>query len=214
MTAKDKLEQAKKRAKAKAKKIRSGEIKNDVIDPETLSVHSMAIAYEKALGKYRDEPTLRFLKGGRVDKEHRNYNTWKRAVKFAADLAIDYDTYVRAQFWYFDKIFNRYPKVFELASFRTKTPAKERVLLFLAENSFAISTKTVVGPVRKAETVPKSVRWRYSDTQLRSFMKNYSITEEEVFRRFAIGKDAYLYFDKSWLEQNDAYNTLKRTGEI
>lgn len=213
LSAKEKLELAKKRAKelAAQQKPRT----NPEVDQEFINAQNMAVAYEKALGEYKNHKTLNFLKSLTVTeaKQHRNYNIFVRAVKFADELNVDYTTYVKAQFYYFDKHFNKAPKVRHIASYKTKVPAKERVRLFLKEKN-SLKEKKVVGPVIRAPKIPDSVKDRYSDKQLKEFMKNYSLTEKEVFIRFAKGSNAYLYFDRGWLLKNETYQKLKNAGKV
>ena len=81
--------------------------------------YAVALAYEEQLGVYLGKPALKFL-GNNPRAKNRNEDCWIRAAQHAESLLVSYETYVRAQFWSFDKWFSRHPKPYEIASHRTK----------------------------------------------------------------------------------------------
>jgi hypothetical protein len=161
--------------------------------------YALALAYEDQLGVYRNQPTLKYLKGI-VRPGDRSYDVWLRAAIQADQLGVSYKFYVKAQFYWFDEWFSRAPKPYEMASFKTKLNSKERVRLYEQEISKgqANPDRKVLGRVRTAPKISQSVRFTQSARQLASLMKNYEATEEEILKVFAKGKQAALYFDRGW----------------
>jgi hypothetical protein len=188
------------------------------IDDATMHsrAYGMATAYEEALGQYQSNPTLHFIKHDMMQPGHKMHEVWVRAVQLADQLGVSYTEYVRAQFWAFDQWFSRAPKPYELASYKTKVPAQERVRLYmeaLAKGELE-ADKKIINKVRSAPKVTRSVKFSFSERQMQQFMKNYGASEEQILKTFAKGKQANLYFDREWLLQNPTYQRLKTTGEV
>ena len=198
-------------AKQQARKVLSHS--RGEIDHDHEEVLRMAAVYEQALVDYGGSAKgSAYRSFGHVYRKTGNaYRTIARACKFAKELGVEPETYIRAQFHYFDKNFKKAPKIYHLASHQTKVPAKARVEEYIASKA---APKTIVGPVIKAPTIPATVKDRHSERQLKMFMRNYDLTEADVFRKFAQGRDAYLYFDRNWLLKNTTYMTLKNAGEV
>lgn len=203
-----KLEEIK--AKIKAKRNQKSPPKSS---PLKFDVREMADEYEDALKNYRGYRRQVFP--NRIVEGSKSFQTLARAVQFAKELNVDYRTYVTGLFYIADKWWNKAPSLREISDYKTKIPAKERVSIYLQEikQGEAKAGKKVVGAVKKI-VVPESVKFRQSDIQMRSFMKNYGISEEEVFERFGQGKEAFLYFDKDWLLANETYLRLREEGRI
>ncbi len=183
---------------------------NQQYSDEEIRVNEIAQIYEKALGIYRHKPALRYLKGT-VKQDNVNFKTWQRAVLFADELGVDFFVYVTAQFYYFDKWFKRHPKVTEIASFKTKTNAKERVKLYLAEVKAAIP---VYGSVLPAPTRTAEEDCADSAAQLSILMKNYRKSEEDILRVFGRPDVCETFFSIKWLERNETYKRLREQGEL
>ena len=192
--------------KAKAKELAcKGPI---VQDQEFLDVQEMALTYEKALSNYVRNPTLKYLKG-LVKRDTREYGIWLKCVENAKELGVDYETYIRAQFYYFDKWRQCPPKAQECCSRKSERNSIYRVVAYLSEEPN--NKSTVLGPT-KSYFVPDRVKAEDSSWQMRAMMQNFKTDEKGVFLHF--GKQSVLYFDKEWLKNNNIYNSLVERGEI
>jgi hypothetical protein len=200
--------------------------------------YAMALAYEEILGIYLGRPALNYLKSS-FDAKSKNFDLWLRAALHAEQLLVNYETYVKAQFWCFDQWFSRAPKPYELSSYKTKIPSNERVRLYLNAiqkgsvdpNTKIMNRAAVGGPLmaktsgapghkittyahRVAPQISASVRFDLSAQCLRQLMKNYGATEEQILKAFAKGPQAALYFSKEFLDQNPTYQALLAAGEV
>lgn len=177
--------------------------------------YDMAVTYESQLGAYCNRPTLKYL-NGIVRAGTRGYKLWVRASQQAEELAVTYETYCRAQFYWFDRWFNRAPKPQELSSYKSKINASDRVRLYEQEvaKGQTDSSLEILGPVRTVPKVSRAVRFGQSKRQLASLMKNYNATEEKILKAFAKGRQAFVFFDREWLQTNETYKRLKKAGEL
>ena len=197
----------------KAKMLANRKKPRRVVPPEHLAVRQMADEYESARDSYTGVTKKIF--SNKIEEDNRWFKTLKRAVDYSAELGVDYKTYIKGLFFVSDKWGNRAPKVWELADYNTKVTAKERVSYYLS----AISTKEVaaekaiVSPVQRI-IIPQHIKSMNSERQLAAFMKNHSMTEEEVFKKYASGKAATMYFDREWLYSKPSYITLLDAGEV
>ena len=173
-------------------------------------VREMADAYEDAREEYYSVCKKIFV--NRLVPGARWYSTLQRAVESAQELDVTYEVYVRGLFYFADQWGNRAPKVQELADYKTKVTAKDRVTMYLSR-SIPVGKK-VVGVLQPAVVVPQEIKSRQSAKQLRMFMKNFGMTEEEVFKTYASGKDAARYFDRKWLMSLPLYQQLVKAGEV
>jgi hypothetical protein len=179
---------------------------------ERIKILQVASIYDSYLTKYTHNrhkftPT-KFLEPGQ-----RKHAIFQRVIQNAESLSISFDTYMKAQFFYFDKWFSRPPKVQEIASYTSKNNALERAKAFLSESEFGLD-RAVVGKVIPQPKVSQNKRFELSIRALQSIMKNYSASEEEVLARFAKGATAFSYFDKEWLYQNPTYQRLRESGVV
>jgi len=205
LTGKEKLELA----KAKAKQVIGN---GREITPNEQRAQKMAYAYEDALRKYACLPTLKFLRKPITSDHPATYHVWLRAAMIAEGLEMGYDEYIKAQFFYFDKWFNKAPKPLDIASYKTERSALKRAMMYRLEES--APKGNIVGPVRPTPAVPQSVKWTNSDRVLKSMSSNFKVSEEEILRVFAQKESADLFFDSSWLSQHPIYLKLKAAGEI
>lgn len=214
------LEALEKRQATKSKKFESIKAKiraNKGKKPNRarVEVREMAYEYEQALNDYNGKPTKTFKTN--IEEGTRSWTLLSRAVGFAKELGIDARTYVKGLFYIHDKWWNKHPNTREISDYKTKIPAKERVARYLAEvaSGEAVDAKKVVGPVStKVIKIPQSSKSLQSERQLKAFMSNYSMSEEEVFLEFAQGTSALMYFDAKWLVSNETYTRLKEEGRI
>jgi len=191
--------------------------------------YGIALFFEEYLGVYKYNPTLKYLTGP-VNSSSTNFKKWLTAAITAEELGVSYSTYVKAQFWWFNKHFARHPKVYELSGGRGVMPAQERVKAYLAAvadgtqkesanivgpNVATVDTTSKQGKLRSsAVRASQSVRFANSERTLKSFMKNYNQTEEWVILKFGRGPTASQYFDLKWLKQHPTYIRLHAAGQI
>jgi hypothetical protein len=199
------------RAKIEAKKLdKSEKPKRSMLRYE---IREMADEYEAALSLYKNQPTRSFKNN--IIESSRAGIMLGRAVKFAKELEVDFETYIKGLFYVHDKWWNKHPSTREISDYKTKIPAKDRVSMYLAALEAGDTSESikVVSPVKKVH-IPQSVRHRNSELSMKAFMSNYSYTEEEVFTQFGQGTEAFLYFDADWLSKNETYLRLCREGKI
>jgi len=193
--------------------------------------YGLAVAYEQLLGVYQYNPTLKYLKGV-VSETSTNFRHWLAAADIADSVGIGYPQFVKSQFWWFDKNFRRAPKPHQLSGKGVVSAAIRTQLYFDAVTSGEIAAeKNIVGNshgtvddiprfgvsgkrLAHKTLVPKAVRFSNSERALRTFMKNYNTTAEEVFLRFAVGEYAAQYFDLQWLRQHPVYKQLKTDKKL
>ena len=183
-------------------------VKMDVYEQKA---NAIALVYEHYLGIYTNNKTLKYLKES-VTKKEPMYKTWLRAAKQADDLNVSYNFYMKAQFFYFDKWYSRCPKPYEIASYKSKNNANERVRLFELENN-KNKNYEVIGKVRRAK-ISKQAIFAQSSRQLIVLMRNYDKSEREILKKFGRKSQAKYYFDYEWLKQNRTYQQLKASGEL
>jgi hypothetical protein len=139
-----------------------------------------------------------------------------QAARHAESLGVDYEMYVRAQFFWFDSWFLRAPRFWELTSVRGRYNALERVRAYQREIAAGRvdPTRTLVGRQRVQPKISMAVRIQQGDRALRALMASHKATEEQVLRTFASGTQGALYFDPCWLKQNATYRRLREAGEL
>lgn len=144
---------------------------------------------------------------------------WAHALKAAQqaeEIGVDYDTYVRAQFYWFDQWFLKAPRFWEITSLKGRYNAVERVRAYQREVAAGkLDPKRVVtGRVRAAPKIPASVRLQQGARTLRALMATHRASEEQILRSFASGPQAALYFDQAFLKQNPTFQRLRAAGQI
>lgn len=182
---------------------------------EVAKAQAVALAYEKLLGLYKHNPTLKYLKC-QVGPEQPAYGIWLRAAKLADEIGLDYVTFVKAQFYFMDQWYSRAPKPQEVASYKGEYSAQKRAETFVREiRDGGISPKKVIcGRVRPKPNISQQAKFHQCEVQLKKFMQNLHATEEEVLLRFATKESARNYFDLSWLAQNETYQRLRAAGRL
>lgn len=190
---------------------------NNIQIPEDIiyeKAYKMALTYEDILGIYLKKPALKYIKS-KVDFE-KNIAVWKRVVSVCEQVTYDYETYVKSQFWVYEKLYCKAPKPYELALVNSKYPSIDKYnnyMKALVNNQVGAATN-IVTRVRKNPIVPKEEKFAQCNYSLKQLMKNYNTSEEEVLKAFAKGSQAALYFDLDWLNQNPTYIKLKSEGFI
>lgn len=177
-------------------------------------VREMADAYEDAREEYYGVCKKIFVT--RLIPGARWYSTLQRAVGFAKELKVTPEVYIKGLFYIADQWGNRAPKVQELADYKTKVTAQDRVNMYLQATRTGTTRieKKVVGKLQPVAQVPQIVKSRQSAKQMQMFMKNFDMTEEEVLRTYAKGNEATMYFDRKWLLSLPLYLQLVEEGAV
>ena len=195
--------------------IQSGKLKKKAVDPMEHRIRDIADVYQDLARAYKG--TEGFFTRTRVKPGSSTWRILERALKFAEELKVSPETYVKGIFYFHDKVWNSYPKMRFLADFKTRISARDKVQDYLKDLESGKTTEhaKAVSPVSHQKVViSQANKSRNSEKQLKLFMKNYKITDEEVFIRFCQGNDAHLYFDAGWLSTNKVYTQLKKEGKI
>ena len=135
----------------------------------------------------------------------------KKAINIAKEKNVDHETFLKAQFYWFDKKFKRAPKLWEAVSFWCKTTPQQRVDEFLKIKQ--INSKSAEKIVACFHPAPKST-WeeidKYNKKTLEQLKKVWNLSEEEVICAFYADD----IFDSSWLKKNKIYLKLKTEGKL
>lgn len=213
--AKTPLQRSVAKASVKARQIALGQKTRKIVlgDDKTLvKVREMTYTYEMILGEYSHHPALKFVKG-MVSPENnpRAFGQFKRAALIADQIDVDYETYLRAQFYWFDKWFNRAPKPYELSSLKSKFPAPERVRKYLQLLAEGKARKVVTCIGKRVQIDSKEID-KCNDRKMSQLMQQWGLPEEIVLLRFA--RPGIGYFDQSWLRKNKIWIRLRQEGRL
>ena len=172
------------------------------------AVREMADAYEDTREEYYGVCKKIFVT--RLIPGARWYSTLLRAVEFAKELKVTPEVYIKGLFYVADQWGNRAPKVQELADYKTKVTARDRVNMYLQATRTGITRvdKKVVGKLQPVAPVPQTVKSRQAAKQLQMFMQNFDLTEEEALRTYSE------YFDNKWLLSLPTYLQLVAEGAV
>lgn len=186
-------------------------------DTAYVEAYKMALSYEYYLGIYRHDPTLKYI-NKKTFENPKHLSKWKKAVEFASEMSVDFDVYVKAQFWVFDQWFKRAPTPSELASYQSKIPSKERVKIYLLAiaSGKADPAKDVCYNAipSRLDMIKQSVKDINCSNQLRQLAKNYEIAEVAILTLLIKNNNAHLFFDPVWVQNHPVYKQLKSNGEI
>jgi hypothetical protein len=197
------------KAQVRAKRIAMGLEKREN-DETSLKVREMIFTYETILGEYCYEPTLKFTKGT-ISPEHRSFGQFKRAALIADQLEVSYEVFVRAQFYWFNKWFNRFPKPYELSGLKSKFPTPKRVKEYVKMVNNGSISGIVTGVGTRFQLDENEID-KYNEKMFNQLMQAWSLTEEEVMLRFA--RTGVGYFDYNWLKKNLVYKRLKAERKL
>jgi len=179
-------------------------------------VYAMSQTYNVHLRWYRNSwkvPNSTVL----LSPGNQQYTCFLRAAELADELGVSCETFVRAQFFWFDRWFLREPRIWELIGVTpSRFNAIERVRAYQAEIAAgAVDPEApIVGQTRAAPEVSLAVRYAFSERTLKRLMTVHQKSEEEILRIFAKGDQAQAYFDTKWLRQNKTYQRLKNANEL
>jgi hypothetical protein len=180
-------------------------------DPDLAKIREMAYAYEDALGIYSHKKALKFLKDPlNPDCKH----LWLSAIKIAEELEVDYEVYIKAQFWCFEKWFKKAPKLIQLTGKSGKFSAFERVKIYLAcvGNGKASFDQDTISKVMLSPKVPDSFKADCSGRYMKQMMNNFKLSEDQIYMQYR--DSLHLFFDPTWLLTRPLYNKLKLEQKI
>jgi hypothetical protein len=185
-----------------AKKIATSK-KSEVPDKSTeerTKIYLMKYAYEDMLKSYTHSPFLRFFKASWSNGTHVRVQSFLlKAATLADQYEVEYFTFVKAQFYWFDKWFRRAPYVYELSGQSGKFPASKRLVEYLALDRAGKINNEISSPVvpqRKRAVDPNKLDKANLKT-LNDLCKAYRLTEEEALTKFAPAG----LFDLEWLKK-------------
>ncbi len=177
--------------------------------PDNLKVYNMINEYRKMLGSYYHKPEKHNkIHFNSITKKHRGYKQYLKASKLAEKRDINYETYLTAQFYWFDKWFNRAPRSYEISGGSGIFPAALRVekYLDLFPNKDNPTIKSVAIPVKmSAESLDE-----VNNKTLRSLKQVWNMNEAEIYVNFAVGVESAFNF--SWLKSRPVYQRLVEIG--
>lgn len=177
-----------------------GSSKRTLVDETHFKVAELARSYYSRVNDFNHQ-TNKILPT--IEKTHPNYRVFEKALKLAEELRVTAALYLDAQFYFFQSWFRRCPHVFELVGPKSQV----RVVRYLRLEDKQKQDKGAL----PAPSINLESKFRTSERQLKTFMKNYSMTEEQVLKMFAQGHD---FFDSEWLKDNETYQKLKNSGEV
>lgn len=121
---------------------------------------------------------------------------WKRVERARQDAGVDAQTYLKAQFEYFDNTFKTHPKLMQL----TTEAAIERAVEYTGNKD-----KRIVGG-RKAGLKRTDV-FKEAEKQIQSVMREQKCTRVEFYQKFVL--TGLLIIPKEFLQLDPAYKQAK-----
>jgi hypothetical protein len=147
----------------------------------------------------------------KITKNHRGYKNYLKAVKLAEKRKLDYKTFLKSQFYWFDRWFNRAPKSHEICGGKGKFPAALRVEkylnLFGNKNNPTIKSIAIPGNNLNSEELNE-----VNIKNLENLKQIWGMNSSDVFLNFGVGIESV--FNQSWLRRQPAYIDLVRAGQI
>jgi hypothetical protein len=200
MTKKTKMQQRIEAAKALAKAKKNGTVKAAPMNTEKAKAMNMGYAFEAELGYYLHKPTLQyFSKLGANGFTKSTLTMLSRAVTLAEKYNVDYQTYMKAQFYWFHKWFRRPPRLFEITGGKGKYPAERRLREYIELKP----SEEVSSMVMPTTGIEKETLDKINEKRLEQLSEIWDKTEEEVLRLFSE------VFDPAWLKRNPVYQKLQ-----
>jgi len=170
------------------------EKEDTVFIKENEDVLNMAYIYDETLRRYLNLPfTSRFPNLVSKGFQRNTKTLLEKAVAAAKELKADFKDYISAQFYWFDKWFKRYPKLFEICPTGGKFDAKVRFMAWkeLSLNTGHLNTFSVVEEI----SVPYTELDTINRKRLNELTKSWNMPELEVLDKFAC------VFDTRWLKK-------------
>jgi len=212
-TGASKAKKQKKTLSTKDKRARAKElIKNHSKgDPQLFKANEMLAAFQESLRAYVKNNYLK------VKLTRSSTTVLLKACELSESLNVSYETFVKAQFWAFDKWWGAAPKLHQIITTKGDYSAIKRVGLYQQAVSAGEHNpkRNLTNRVIPAPKIPLEVTLHKSDQQFAQFIKNWNLTPKEVFLHFAATpSEALLYFDKKWLKRNEIYQQMRASGEV
>jgi len=193
-------------AKEKAAKKARGEKLVGRIDKAT----AMAYAFEEVFSEYHHKPAMKFIKDGRTDPKKRSTTYFRQAAELADSVKADYETFVRAQFYWMHEWFARECKTHELRGRFGGFPAVERYEQYCK----LVAKKEIPAQVSATSLGVATITDQELDTinakRLERLMRLWEMDEEQVLIAFAEEG----IFDDEWLSENATYLNLVSEGRL
>jgi hypothetical protein len=200
------MEQRVAKAREKALKKARGDKLTGRIDKTT----AMAYAYEAVFSEYHHKPAMKFIKDGKVDPKKRSATYFRQAAELADSVRADYETFVRAQFYWMHEWFGRECKTHELRGRFGGFPAVDRYRQYRK----LVAKKEISGRVSATSLGVAHISDRELDTinekRLNRLMRLWDMDEEEVLIAFSTEG----IFDEEWLSENEVYQRLSEEGRL
>jgi len=203
-------------AKALARAVARGET-HPGLSQEQLRVRNLLLLFEMLVGEYKHQPTLRIFSSKVAERVKRGNETVMRKVgELADELEIDQETYLRAQFYWFDKWFHKAPTLRDLTSTTGKFPATQRALSYVelqkAGKTPNSVTSCVLPPKYTKDLLTDQKLDKINQTRLTDLCQQYQLSEDACLTRFAPAG----LFDLTWLKQckKAAFERLRGEGRL
>lgn len=160
-----------------------------------LRIQELAAYYAKDLRVYLHDPGRKWF----CPANPQTQAMMRKMIELADTLGISLEVYVQAQFYWFDKWFNRAPKIHELYQINTKFPTPKRITEYLALKSKdqVPSQVQCVARTFKADQVQVD---QVNQRRLEEVCRAWKLTEDEALERF--GAPGFGYFDLDWLKRH------------
>jgi hypothetical protein len=201
---------AMKKIEERSRKKKGGKVLNMKVS-DNLKVFNMLNCYRKMLNEYYHKPIKFQIQLGKINKKHRGYNHYLKAVKLAEARKLDYETYLKGQFYWFDLWFNRAPKTFEIGGGSGTFPAALRIerYLDLLKDGKDLVIKSVAIPVDNMK--PAEID-KINKKQLEILQRNWEMDERDIYLHFAVGIESAFNFE--WLKTRPVYLDLIKEGLV
>jgi hypothetical protein len=179
---------------------------------DDVKVFNMINAYRRMLGEYYHNPKMNYqIHLSSINKKHRGYNHYLKAANLAEARKLDYETYLKGQFYWFDLWFNRAPKTFEIGGGSGTLPAALRIEKYLdvLKDGKNPVIKSVAIPVEKMKPVELD---KINKKQLEVLQRNWEMDERDIYLHFAVGIESAFNFE--WLKTRPVYLDLLKEGLV
>lgn len=155
---------------------------------------ALRILYHKLKGNYYSKIT-----GLPVPPNERSTKLWKAVYEKQLQSGVDADTFLKAQFAYFDEVFKTVPAIKHLLTLNAVQRAQEYAK---SGNKFVQGKAYVPVASDRAEVL------RATDEQVRSMCEAHSIDRVEFYRRFVVS--GYYPLPKEYTDVDPDYARAKK----
>lgn len=195
---------------AKAREVAAKKARGEKLTGSVDPVLAMAYAYEEVFSEYHHKPAMKFIKNGRVDHTKRSTAYFQQAATLADSVKADYETFVRAQFYWMHEWFGRECKTHELRGRFGGFPAVDRYKQYQK----LVKDGTISGKVSATSlgvaTITDQELDKINEARLERLMRLWEMDEEGVLIAFS----AEGIFDDEWLAENETFLNLVAEGKL